>query len=185
VELVPWAAQEAHVRLGPVETRWAHTRAVALRAEAIARVVDPNDRSMLVAAAYLHDLGYAPELAAHGFHPLDGALWLQKQGLDRLAALVAHHTGARFEAEAHGLAHRVAAFYDERSAVSDALAYSDLTTGPAGEPLTVVERLREIERRYGSESPVVRALERGSDTLLAMVARTEQRLAAAPVPAVP
>jgi len=139
---------------------------------------------MLLAAAYLHDVGYAPELVAHGFHPLDGAVWLRQQGLERLAGLVAYHTGARFEAQAHGLADSLAAFQDERSAVSDALAYSDLTTGPAGERVTVAERLAEIERRYGRASRVVRALESASGMLLAMVERTERRLAgqsAAPV----
>jgi hypothetical protein len=94
--------------------------------------------------------------------------------------LVAHHTGARFEAKAHGLVDRLAAFQDEASAVSDALAYSDLTTGPAGERVTVAERLGEIERRYGRASLVVRALERASDALVAMVERTEHRLARQP-----
>jgi hypothetical protein len=152
-----------------------------VRAGEIASVVDADDRGVLLAAAYLHDVGYAPELVEHGFHPLDGALWLRAQGLDRLAGLVAHHTGARFEAAAHGLIESIAAFHDERSAVSDALAYSDLTTGPAGERVTVLERLGEIERRYGHTSLVVRALERASETLLEMVARTEQRLAGEPV----
>jgi HD superfamily phosphodiesterase len=176
VDLVAWASEQSHARLEPLGGRWAHSRGVALRAEQIASAVDIDDRGMLLAAAYLHDVGYAPELVTHGFHALDGALWLREQGLERLAGLVAHHTGAKFEAHAHGLADRLAAFDDERSAVSDALAYSDLTTGPAGERVTVVERLVEIERRYGRGSLVVRALERASDTLLAMVERTEQRL---------
>jgi hypothetical protein len=142
--------------------------------------VDREDRAVLLAAAYLHDVGYAPELRVHGFHPLDGALWLSGQGLDRLAALVAHHTGARFEAEAHGLADVIAEFCDEASAVTDALAYSDLTTGPAGEPLTVAERLLEIERRYGPASLVVRSLNTATRPLLAMVERTERRLTVEP-----
>jgi hypothetical protein len=103
--------------------------------------------------------------------------------MDRLAGLVAHHSGARFEAHTHGLADELAAFDDERSPVTDALAYCDLTTGPAGERVTVAERLGEIERRYGSASLVVRALEAASDTLRAMVTRTEERLAAQPRPA--
>lgn len=131
---------------------------------------------MLVAAAHLHDIGHAPELVACGFHPLDGARWLHEQALDRLAGLVAHHTGAMFEAEARGLAEAMSRFKNERSAVSGALTYSDLTTGPAGEPVSVAERLGEIERRYGPASLVVRALEQASDTILAMVERTEQRL---------
>ena len=181
VDLVAWAARESRARLAPLGDRWAHSRAVAVHAREIASAIDPDDRDVLFAAAYLHDVGYAPELLAHGFHPLDGAVWLRGQGHERLAGLVAHHTGARFEAAAHGLAKSIAAFHDERSAVSDALAYSDLTTGPAGERLTVSERLGEIERRYGQASLVVRALEAASDTLLEMVGRTEQRLAGVPV----
>jgi hypothetical protein len=163
-----------------VGTRWAHSRVVASRAQEIAAVVDPVDRSLLVAAAYLHDVGHAPELVTSGFHPLDGARWLQEQGFDRLAGLVAHHTGARFEAEARGLTAAMSPFPVECSVVSDALTYSDLTTGPAGEPVSVAERLGEIERRYGRASLVVRALEQASETLLAMVERTEQRLSYRP-----
>jgi hypothetical protein len=100
-----------------------------------------------------------------------------EHGLERLVGLVAHHTGARFEAEAHGLADRITTFQDEASAVSTALAYNGLTTGPAGECVTPAERLAEIERRYGRTSLVVRALANASDTLAAMVGRTEQRLA--------
>ena len=176
MELVGWAAEESRRRLAAVGSRWAHSRAVASRAQEIAAVVDPADRSVLVAAAYLHDIGHAPELVASGFHPLDGARWLQDQGLDRLAGLVAHHTGAMFEAEARGLAAAMSHFPVECSAVSDALTYSDLTTGPAGEPVTVAQRLGEIERRYGRTSLVVRALEQASEAILAMVERTEVRL---------
>ena len=64
--------------------------------------------------------------------------------------------------------------------MTDALAYSDLTTGPAGEPLTVAERLLEIERRYGPASLVVRSLNTATRPLLAMVERTERRLTVEP-----
>jgi hypothetical protein len=180
VDLVTWAAAESEARLAPLGSRWAHSRGVALRAEEIAAVVG-DERSVLIAAAYLHDVGYAPELVTHDFHPLDGAAWLRAQGLERLAGLVAHHTGARYEAKAYGLDAVIATFADERSAVTDALAYSDLTTGPAGERVTVDERLGEIERRYGRGSVVVRALEAASDALFAMVRHTEERLECLPV----
>ena len=70
------AAREAETRLSPLGARWAHTTAVASRAEGLALLVPPADRRLLVAAAYLHDIGYAPELQTSGFHPLDGACWL-------------------------------------------------------------------------------------------------------------
>jgi HD domain-containing protein len=180
VDLVTWAAGQSRLRLAPLGDRWSHAEGVARRAREIAPALEPNDRDVLLAAAYLHDVGYAPELVVYRFHPVDGALWLRHQGLERLAGLVAHHTGARFEARAHGLADQIAEFRDERSAVTDALAYSDLTTGPAGERVTPTERLAEIERRYGAASLVVRALANASDALRGMVARTEQRLATSP-----
>jgi hypothetical protein len=181
VDVVGWAAQESRARLAPMGDRWAHSRGVAGRADDIARAVDIHDRDVLIAAAYLHDIGYAPELEVHGFHPLDGALWLEAEGHHRLAGLVGHHTGAGFEAAAHGLTDALAAYDDERSAVSDALAYCDLTTGPMGERVTATERLNEIERRYGAGSLVVRALEDASEALFTMVRRTEARLARQPI----
>jgi hypothetical protein len=175
VDLVAWAAAESRRRLATVGTRWAHTQAVAMRAGEVAAVIDPADRGVLVAAAYLHDVGHSPHLRRCGFHPLDGASWLEDQGLDRLAGLVAHHTGARFEAQARGLGDAISRFEDERSAVSDALTYSDVMTGPAGQPVIVAERFAEIEERYGPASLVVRSLEQARDTIVAMVDRTEAR----------
>jgi hypothetical protein len=181
VDLVTWAEGEARRLLEPLGGRWVHSRAVAARAGEIGHVCDASERALLVAAGLLHDAGYAPELWDSGFHPLDGGRWLRRRGEERLAGLVAHHTGARFEAEGLGLARELAAFADEASVVSDALTYCDLTTGPAGEPLTATERLQEIERRYGAESNVVRSLRRASETLFAAVERVEQRLGRASV----
>jgi hypothetical protein len=177
VDLVAWAAEESGRRLTRIGARWDHCRGVAARAKEIAAVVDPADRSVLVAAAYLHDVGHAPELAVSGFHPLDGARWLEAEGFDRLAGLVAHHTAAIFEARERGMADELARFVNERSPVTDALAYSDLTTGPTGERVTAAERLAEIEARYGHESIVVRALTKASEALRGEVERTERRLA--------
>lgn len=176
MELVSWAADHSRSLLAPLGSRCAHFEAVALRAREIAVAVSADDRELLVAAAYLHDVGYAPELVVHGFHPLDGAVWLRQQGLERRAGLVAYHTGARFQAEAHGLADRIAAFRDEASAVSAALAYSDLTTGPgenaSPRPNALLRSSVDTVRRVSS---CARA--NASDTLAAMVGRTEQRLA--------
>src|SRR3954452_16475569 len=77
--------------------RWKHSQGVARRAVELAVTVNPADRRLLIAAAWLHDIGYAPALRQTGFHPLDGALYLRKHKWDqRLVALVAHHSGARF-----------------------------------------------------------------------------------------
>ena len=116
-----------------------------------------------------------------GFHPVDGARWLRLRGLDRLAALVAHHSGAIVEARARGLEAIMDNFPLERSPVSDALTYCDLTTGPAGERVDAEQRLAEIETRHGTASVVARAMRLASGRLLAEVARVEQRLASAPM----
>ncbi len=176
MDVVAWSASEAKQRLGPVGSRWVHTQAVAERAREIAAVIAIEDRPTLVAATYLHDIGYAADLARTGFHPLDGALWLREQGRERLANLVAHHSGARFEAAVRGLADSIAWFPEERSPVADALTYCDLTTGPDGEPTSVGRRLADIELRYGRASAVAQAIDAAADTLRAAVARTEARI---------
>jgi HD superfamily phosphodiesterase len=176
MDLVAWARNEAQRALRSVSPRWAHTQAVAARATEIGGVVAREDRPTLVAAAYLHDIGYGADLAATGFHPLDGAVWLRAQGVERLASLVAYHSGARFEAAARGYAECLAEFSEERSDVADALTYCDLTTGPNGERISVASRLDEIKVRYGPTSPVTRAINAADDTLAAAVARTEARM---------
>jgi len=77
--------------------RWTHVKAVAAKAHRLGSVVVPVDRDLLTAAAWLHDVGYAPGIVDTGFHPLDGARWLVRQGFPaRLAALVAHHSCALY-----------------------------------------------------------------------------------------
>ena len=78
------------------------------------------------AAAWLHDIGYSPELSHEGFHPLDGAA-ISRRGHPREAALVAHHSGARFVAELRGLAPELSAFRFVEDAVTDALTCADQT----------------------------------------------------------
>ena len=77
--------------------RWLHAQGVASRAAELARTVRKSDRPVLITAAWLHDIGYGQEIQVTGFHPLDGATYLLANGWDQLiAALVAHHSGARF-----------------------------------------------------------------------------------------
>jgi len=64
----------------PLPRRWRHVRSVARRARWVAKELALSDD--LVAAAWLHDIGYAPELAETGFHPLDGARYLRRVGVD-------------------------------------------------------------------------------------------------------
>jgi HD domain len=156
-------------------------QAIAEQAARIAPAVLPADeRETLVAAAWLHDIGYAPALATTGLHPPDGARHLETLGADRrLCCLVVHHSGATFEAEERGYAAELATFEQEHSPVMDALIYADMTTGPAGQHLTFEARIAEILERYSSGHPVHRAISRSRPTLAAAVDRTARQLAGA------
>jgi HD superfamily phosphodiesterase len=89
----------------------------------------PDD---LVAAVWLHDIGYAPDLVQTGFHPLDGARFLRCAGVDgQVVSLMAYHSCARAEAAVRGLAAELAAeFTPAGPLLTDAPLYCDMTTGP-------------------------------------------------------
>jgi putative nucleotidyltransferase with HDIG domain len=174
--LEPWAKAQAERLIAPLGDRWTHVQAVANKARGLATVLPAEDADLLVAAALLHDVGYAPSLDRLGFHAVDGARFLRAQGQERLARLVAHHSGARFEAEERALVEELAAFPVEGGPVMDALSFADMTTGPAGQPMTLDERVEEVQRRYPPDDPVHRAIVRARPLLQAAIDRTRQRL---------
>lgn len=139
------------------------------------RAVSPEDRDLLIAAAWLHDIGYAPGVADTGLHALDGGRWLRDRGQPlRLASLVAHHSCALFEAAERGLADMLTQeFEQEHSLTSDALWYADMTTTPDGGPTDVKARLAEVRERYGADHPVTRFWARAEPTLLEAIGRVE------------
>jgi hypothetical protein len=161
--------------------RWRHVQSVAREALRIADI-GGVDRDSLTQSAILHDIGYSPIVARLGFHPLDGARFVAARGYDeRIAGLVAHHSGADIEAELRDV-DGLAAFEDEDSPTRDALWYCDAVTGPGGERLSPDERWAEIRRRYGPEHLVTRFLDVAEPTLRAAVERTRARMDAAGVP---
>lgn len=174
-----WYESCASELLEPRGDRWLHVEAVGRCAEKVAFGSLPlEDRLVLIAAAWLHDIGYAPQIALTGFHPLDGARYLRTIGADeRIVALVAHHSCARFEAELRGLGRALDEFEREEGAVADALIYADMVTGPRGQPLTVDQRLANIFERYAEGSVVHTAISQASGELRAAVLRTGIRLA--------
>ncbi|MGN9813813.1 HD domain-containing protein [Streptomyces sp. SD11] len=172
------AAELAESLLPPLGNRWLHTQAVAARASEVSAAVSTEDRDLLVAAAWLHDIGYAPELRDTGFHPLDGARHLETLSAPaRLVHLVAHHSGAVYEAEQRGLTDELAVYEREESPVLDALIYADMTTGPAGQSFDFERRIDEILARYEPGSEVHTAISKAKPYLGAAVARTRARLA--------
>lgn len=157
--------------------RWRHVRAVAKLAGEVAPVLRV-DQDVLVAAAWLHDVGYGPRVVDTGFHSLDGARYLRRVGVDeRVTALVGYHSCALIEAEERGLGDDLAGEFErEKSPTADALTYCDLVTGPGGEPLPVQQRLEEIRSRYGPDHLVTRFIDRAEGEMLWAVRRTEERL---------
>ena len=176
MDLEAWAAEAAERLIGPLGDRWLHVQAVAHEARRVAPVLPAEDRELLVAAAFLHDVGYAPSLNRLGFHSVDGARFLRAHDQEQLASLVAHHSGARFEAEERGLVAELAAFPVEDGPIMDALIFADMTIGPSGQPMTLDERIEEVRRRYPPDDPVHRAIVRARPLLQAAIDRIQDRL---------
>ncbi len=180
MELSAWAADTARKHLAvSLPRRWAHTQGVAARARSLAPILGEN-AGLLEAAAWLHDVGYAPGLVRTGFHPLDGARYLRdvERAEDVLCRLVAHHSCAIIEAEERGLAGELAREFEAvRGDLTGALTYCDMTTSPDGEPLPVEQRLAEILNRYGHGHLVTRSITRSAPHLAAAVAHVARRLA--------
>jgi HD domain len=176
-----WAEATARKLLAkPLPRRWAHTQGVAATARGLARVTGP-DADLVTAAAWLHDIGYAPSVVATGFHPLDGARHLRdSEGASgMLCRLVAHHSCAINEAIERGLACELAGeFRPARRDLADALIYCDMTTSPDGHHLPVGRRLAEIRSRYGPGHLVSRSIARSAPELTSAVGRVTGRLAA-------
>ena len=157
--------------------RWRHVRSVARRARWVAgRLALSED---LEAAAWLHDVGYAPELALTGFHPLDGARHLRSLAVDEsVVSLVAYHSCAPIEADVRGLGEVLASeFSPGNPALTAALLYCDMTTGPDGDYVRAADRLVEIRGRYGPDHEVTRFVELAAPQILAVAGQVEELLA--------
>jgi putative nucleotidyltransferase with HDIG domain len=153
-------------------TRWQHVQAVAQRAAQLSPTLPLADRPVLVASAWLHDIGYSPTVIDTGFHALDGARYLQRLSYSTtVVRLVAHHTGAIFEAAQRQLVDELADFAPVEGPVLDALVTADLTSGPAGQPMTVDDRIEEILSRYPADHVVHLAILNARPTLEACTRR--------------
>lgn len=177
---VDWAEAVARGLLKEtLPRRWAHSQGVAAKARTLAPIVGRHTDAV-TAAAWLHDIGYAPGLHDSGFHPLDGARYLRdvQQADPLVCRLVAHHSCAAIEADERGLAADLfREFKPAPGQLADVLIYCDMTSGPRGQPMLVEERLAEIRDRYGPDHVVTRALARSAPDLAASVARVTRKLA--------
>ncbi|MEU7799522.1 hypothetical protein AB0B10_09645 [Micromonospora arborensis] len=67
----------------PLPRRWSHVQAVAAKADRISAAVPAEDCEVLEASAWLHDVGYSPDLVDTGFHSLDGGRWSRRERFNR------------------------------------------------------------------------------------------------------
>lgn len=161
IDIVAWAAEHAANLLAPLGNRWLHTKGVVRTAEHIGEAFNEEDRALLIAAAYLHDIGYAPQIQKTGFHPLDGAYYLLSLKQDRLASLVAHHSEAQFEAEQRSLLSELHTIpRNQAVTLVDALTYCDMHTNSTGQEVSFEERINDILQRYPEGSIVDQAIRR-------------------------
>jgi putative nucleotidyltransferase with HDIG domain len=178
--LASWAEPLARALLQePLPRRWAHSQGVAARARGLAPVLGA-DADLLEAAAWLHDIGYAPALALTGLHQLDGARYLRDaQHADALLRrLVAHHSCAIIEAGERGLADVLSReFKPAPHALSSILTCCDMITSPDGELVPVEQRLAEIHDRYGPGHLVSRSIQRATPMILGAVKQVHSRAA--------
>ena len=143
--LAPWAQQLARELLQQdLPRRWAHVQGVAARARGLAPVLGA-DADLLEAAAWLHDIGYAPDLAVTGLHQLTapGTYATPRIAGTMLCPLIAHHSCAIIEAGERGLAEVLGLEFEPApQELSDALTYCDKTTSPNGELVPVEQMVR-------------------------------------------
>lgn len=175
MQRIEWARDLARSLLAkPLPRRWSHTQGVAAKAETLRSMLDADAESV-IQAAWLHDIGYAPDLAATGFHPLDGARYLRnhEHAEPVLCELVAHHSCALIEADERGLADVLSSEFPLNCAdLVQALTYCDMTTDPDGNPVRVADRLAEIRNRYQDDGPVARFIRRADKELTSAVVAT-------------
>ena len=181
MDLITWARELAEQLLSePLPRRWAHSQGVGSRGEALADILG-DDAEILAAAAWLHDIGYAPELVKTGMHQLDGARYLRDVvGADpRICALVAHHTCACIEARNRGLhAELETEFPPVGGLLADALTFCDMSTTPDGELTEAKDRLAEILERYGDGTLVFDTMTEASPIIFEAVGRVSALMAA-------
>lgn len=157
--------------------RLKHVQATGGRAAVLAHMTK-EDRQILAVAGTLHDIGYARDLIEVGFHPIDGARFLRSDGWDEtIVNLVAHHSCAALEAERRGLLDELNGEFPRNNTLPhDELCFCDMTTGPAGQLMTVEQRLSDIKNRYGAGSIVGDSIAVAEPELLTSVYRVQAKV---------
>jgi HAD superfamily hydrolase (TIGR01484 family) len=144
--------------------RLRHMRDAASVAQDVADLggVAPDVCRQLETAALAHDLGYAPQLQRTGYHPLDGALFLEECGEDPLVVeAVLRHSRAGLRSD---LPPAVQQVYGQRPPrpeatwLVDAVTWCDWRAAGIGGRVGLGARLQDILQRHsGDEAKARRA----------------------------
>lgn len=128
---------------------WTRTQTVAATAERLtarAGFTQP-DRSAVIAAAWLHQIGHvhAGHKHARQWAPIDGARWVLEAGFGSIVTgLVLFHTANNAEAELLGHIPAVEMYVCPPVHLLDVLTYANMTVGLHGQPVTYEQRRREL-----------------------------------------
>lgn len=170
--IVARAVTTVHTQLRLLPRRLAHSLAVGRQAE------NHGYDETVVAAAYLHDIGYGQDLIDTGFHPIDGARYLRAAcWSEDIVSMVAFHTGAEYEARSRNLSRELGRFDRPDQNRIDHVTYCDCCTTPTGQLTTPAERINEILSRYPSDHVVHQTIQVSKPYLLECCARARASLA--------
>ncbi|SHU64265.1 metal dependent phosphohydrolase [Mycobacteroides abscessus subsp. abscessus] len=157
--------------------RWEHTCGVARQVEQLAVDLPEKQKSILIAAAWLHDIGYSTLLVQNEFHPIDGARYAALTKFPAaVVSLIAYHTGAEVEAEERGLSKLLLQIPRPPAGLLEILSCADLCTSPDGKPVDPARRVQEILARYPRSNPVHRAVSRSGPGLIESAHRVQAGL---------
>ncbi len=130
--------------------RIAHVLEIARRVRSSGELLGlkPFELDLAECAALLHDIGYWKPIALTGFHPIDGARFLEQQQESELAKLIVGHSCSPEEGELSGFP----GIKQDDSLVAKLITYWDVQVKQGGYVVSYEERLAEIINRYGDTS---------------------------------
>ncbi len=151
--LVRDAQALAHTLLASDPRRLEHVRGAGLIAGMAAGALGAEQPETFVAAAWLHDIGYAPDLCRTGFHPLDGALFLAREGWpESVVLMVAHHSHAAVLAPYYGVQQHMSLLERHPGDGDDIITFSDLRAGANGMGADPRERIDDMRQRHADRT---------------------------------
>ncbi|MFD1721369.1 HD domain-containing protein [Amnibacterium endophyticum] len=158
--------------------RMAHSAGVAHVVGRTATALALPERDLLVAAAWLHDVGYASPAVRRRVHGVDDAVRAEAAGMPPLVVeLVAHHSCAVLEARRAGVHDVLRRFAPPPAPLMDVLDHADAVVSKQGLPRTSTIRLWEAVHRHQDDRIRYEALLVALPARERAVRRVEARLA--------